>query len=235
MPSSVLELEDSINLCSYVRADPVNYTDPTGLESMKTCTARQAAERASGAKEVSVCGGGGDGGGGGFGGFGRGWSWGDGSGGGGFSGGRSEGPSIPHPHEYEFQREVTKDDTRCSGTQVNDALARFAVPGNDNTKVQSGRNYTVLAGFLRIGEVAVRIRNGGSSITNQTLDCHLFQKGSVNLSTFERGRGGYSVQVRGEGMNTGTEFALANQIFGPMAFKNQVAKVKNYLKKTCGG
>jgi hypothetical protein len=152
-------------------------------------------------------------------------------------------------HHYEFVHDLTKKDTQCSLTQASQAVRSFAVPGNDGTQVKDKQTYTVKQSTpfvvpvvnsliwlnVPVGQVRVDISSSGNRITNTTLSGHIFHTGKVSLTILGAKRGGYSLHVVGSGTNYSPAHALVNKLAGPPSFKNQVAKMRAHLKKTCGG
>jgi hypothetical protein len=149
-------------------------------------------------------------------------------------------------HDYGFSTPATKPATKCTEAQVKAAMSMFAVPGNDFTKVKDGQRYTVsqavpvplLSGVFAnvpVGTVRVSVTNGGRTITNETVPPHIFHDGSVQFQLSGNQRSGFSIGLRGTGTNYTVGLAIANQVGGAMIFANQIAKMQGYLKGKCGG
>jgi RHS repeat-associated protein len=219
---------DGMNLYAYVGGDPVNWTDPFGMSGTKAgedcgsdadeCEMTVTARRITAVTNLAAL-------------FGSSSATFDLT---------SLGADAGIPgHDYTRDEPITDKNTRCTASQVGAAIQKYGVPGSDGPKV-SGRNYPVYlevlgVNILHVGDVRYTVRSGGLSIVNETAGNHWLRWGTVQLNGYPNDAGGFSVRIIGRGSNESRFRAGANQAFGPAIFLRQLNKVKNDLKRTCGG
>ena len=109
----------------------------------------------------------------------------------------------------------------CTKPYMADQMSRFAVPGQDPAKpVVSGETYDVSDPRTGIpgGQVRTKISPDGLSITNRTLEGHIFSDGQIDRSATQSTDGSWSVTTHGFGNNIYPGFATINQWQGPQIF-----------------
>ncbi|HJS17964.1 MAG TPA: RHS repeat-associated core domain-containing protein, partial [Anaerolineales bacterium] len=244
----------NLNRYSYVRNNPLKYTDPSGHMLDDGC-------------RTEGCGGGGSGsgnsgGGGGdycsthpnaCGGNGSGGSGNSGSGGSlsgsGLSSTCSPGsysPRCPGWHFYRITNIVCPAYLHCTAAQLQDYLYRFAYPGQDpNNPVRNDAKNWVFVGILPLGQIQTQVN--GLMITNVTQPLHLMYDGQIERRAIQASDGSWSIVTTGMGNNvqipfvpegpsgleysqmTNVDFAPLNQDLGPGAFHDLDGAMLNYI------
>lgn len=125
-------------------------------------------------------------------------------------------------HDYTAGPNVVcTADERCSREEIADHLSRFAVPGQDpRVPSENGKTYPVYDPITGIyaGNVDTTITPDGLSVTNRTLENHIFFDGQITRFATQNADGSWSVTTRGTGNNQIFGMSVANQYGGPVVF-----------------
>lgn len=216
-----LGYEDSPNLYPYVLNDPINLTDPLGLQEEEeppvvitgsrcptgwTCYDPGSSFQTIG-RETEIV----------------------------ITGTRSRGGA--NLHRYARVLRITKLNTQCTFGQARSAMLDAAVPGRSGGNV-SNRFYEVswFGSSLITGPDTIRFRTLGSNgFVNETFSDHYFRYGSVVGSLTGDPQSGFFFSVIGSGNNTSAFRAWANRVFGPEVFRSAARQMNQSLLAACGG
>ncbi len=138
-------------------------------------------------------------------------------------------------HKYTVNRRLTGPNTKCSAGQVAGAVNRNAVPGNYGNHV-NGQSYDVAlaGGMVPIGSITFRSNADGTVFQNVTNSDHWLKWGSVTGRISGNQSSGYSISIVGEGSNSSSLVAWGNQNFGESQFHVQAISAAQELGATCG-
>jgi hypothetical protein len=153
-------------------------------------------------------------------------------------------PGKPSPHTpdkkgwHHYIEGPTPLGTEAEGLtaeMVKDALKRFAVPGQDPAKpVENNKRYEVFfpgtgRPVPKAGDVTTTIDDDGVSITNHTLEGHIFHPGRI-IRQVHLHKGTWYVTTTGVGNNEAAFMDLVNQYGGPVVFRLVDDDMRQYIK-----
>jgi RHS repeat-associated protein len=132
-------------------------------------------------------------------------------------------------HFYGEQQQVGS----CSLTplQMSDALRRFTVPGHAGKTASTGPTTAETDLWNGDGPVFVTVASDGMSVRNQTLQGHPLHDGYVERSIFRGRNGGTWVLTKGTGTNSNWFYGIANQLLGPLIFRDLNRQMSSYINQ----
>jgi filamentous hemagglutinin family protein len=117
----------------------------------------------------------------------------------------------------------------CTQAVLENALLRFAVPGQDYTiQVLNHTLYHVFAGSVWVGDVITNVYNGGLGIVNTTQQNHDLYDGKIVRIAYES-NGKWYVVTNGFGNNNNQYWADFNQDMGPEIFRDIDENMSKYI------
>jgi len=114
---------------------------------------------------------------------------------------------------------------------MSDALRRFTVPGHAGEIASTGPTTAETDLWNGGGPVFVTVASDGMSVRNQTLQGHPLHDGYVERSIFRGRNGGTWVLTKGTGTNSSWFYGIANQLLGPLIFRDLNRQMSSYINQ----
>ena len=188
----------TLNRFSYVRNNPLRYTDPTGHVECRTQEECQdMGTTPGGGFSIPKP----------------------------KSGGGGGGVQDPPGHDYDNDTLVCPAWVGCTQEEMTEYLTHFQYPGQAPwSPVTAGYDYIVfparlwnipnpvfyLLGLEDLGAIRVTAENNGSTLINRTQETHIFHNGVVERSLYQDEYGAWHVATHGTGTNIWTPYDWAN-------------------------
>ena len=147
---------------------------------------------------------------------------------------RSGAPAAGLPIHAYLQSTPLAEISKCSQSQANDALRRFAHPGQDSSRpvTNTPRRAIAAVDWRPDGPIITRATSP-NCVRNDTLPGHPLHNGYVIRCISVGSGGAIGIATRGVGSNYHWTIAWANEADGPKIFADLDIKLKSYLKKVC--
>jgi hypothetical protein len=156
-------------------------------------------------------------------------------------------PNNPHYHYYPTDNVVCPGYLSCSQAEIEDAMTRFAFPGQDSSKPIEDRHTDSVWPFKgtpyeALGAIESRVSEDHLTTANIALPTHIFYVGRVDRTATLTANGDWIVSTRGTGNNIFFEMDAVNQETGGYVFNFVDLQMriyitenhfKNWLKDPC--
>ncbi|MGD9664827.1 MAG: RHS repeat-associated core domain-containing protein [Novosphingobium sp.] len=120
---------------------------------------------------------------------------------------------------------------RLTPAQMSDALLRFSVPGHAGELAKTGPTTAETDLWNGDGPIYVTVASDRLSVRNQTLQGHPLHDGYVERSIYWGSDGGTWVSTKGVGTNSNFIYGMANQILGPLIFRQLNDQMSDYISQ----
>jgi len=142
-------------------------------------------------------------------------------------------PSKEGWHQYQAgPNNVCTPDLQCSREEIAAQLSRYSLPGRGPSQpVETGGTYPVYADGIKVGTVRTTISEDGLTITNKTLEGHIFYDGKIVRKAKKDDDGSWTITTEGTGNNVYPGMNKVNERVGPGIFDSLDLQMRDNIER----